>query len=226
MRLGWLQECGAAGSPLPWPERWARSSPPELAALWRSLPPSSLGPPLRLPVRSGLAPRWQRPGLLLLGDAAHPMSPLRAQGLNMALRDALVAAEELLAVLRTEGAGVDTGSPDAGDKDRDAGAAHGDGAAGWSSGPATPAPTAAAITGRRERLQKLDQALVAVAEMRLPEIRVVQALQRQELGRGELLRRQSWLRRLLASTAPISGPLLSRRWQAGQPTLRAGLPLP
>jgi len=226
VRLGWLQERGTPGSPLPWPERWARSSPPELAALWRSLPPSSLGPPLRLPVRSGLAPRWQRPGLLLLGDAAHPMSPLRAQGLNMALRDALVAAEELLAVLRTEGAGVDTGSPDAGDKDRDAGAAHGDGAAGWSSGPATPAPTAAAITGRRERLQKLDQALVAVAEMRLPEIRVVQALQRQELGRGELLRRQAWLRRLLASTAPISGPLLSRRWQAGQPTLRAGLPLP
>jgi 2-polyprenyl-6-methoxyphenol hydroxylase-like FAD-dependent oxidoreductase len=66
--------------------------------------------PLRLPVRVGLAPRWHRPGLLLLGDAAHPMSPLRAQGLNMALRDAVLAAAELApalmeadAVVRTAG---------------------------------------------------------------------------------------------------------------------------
>ncbi|MFM2122658.1 MAG: hypothetical protein RLZZ589_1095, partial [Cyanobacteriota bacterium] len=35
-------------------------------------------------------------GLLLLGDAAHPMSPIRAQGINQALRDSLVAARELL----------------------------------------------------------------------------------------------------------------------------------
>jgi 2-polyprenyl-6-methoxyphenol hydroxylase-like FAD-dependent oxidoreductase len=189
VRLGWLQERGAAGSPIPWPERWARSAPPELAALWRSLPTNSLGPPLRLAVRSGLAPRWQRPGLLLLGDAAHPMSPLRAQGLNMALRDAFVTAERLLPLLSGEGG------------------------------------TGEEIPKRREHLQRLDQALVAVAEARLPEIRAVQALQRQELGRGELLRGQPWIRRLLAATAPVSGPLLSRRWQAGQPTLRTGLPL-
>ena len=190
VRLGWLQERGAAGSPVPWPERWARSAPPELAALWRSLPTTSLGPPLRLTLRSGLAPRWQRPGLLLLGDAAHPMSPLRAQGLNMALRDALVAAERLLPVLSGEGGAAE------------------------------------ANPGLHEFRQQLDQALVAIAEARQPEIRAVQALQRQELGRGELLRRQPWLRRLLAATASVSGPLLSRRWQAGQPTLRTGLPLP
>jgi 2-polyprenyl-6-methoxyphenol hydroxylase-like FAD-dependent oxidoreductase len=198
VRLGWLQERGAAGSPVPWPERWARSAPPELAALWRSMPTTSLGPPLRLAVRSGLAPRWQRPGLLLLGDAAHPMSPLRAQGLNMALRDALVAAERLLPML---GGGEGRAPEDAG-------------------------RTSEEIPGQRERLLHLDQALVEIAEARLPEIRVVQALQRQELGRGELLRRQAWLRRLLAATASVSGPLLSRRWQAGQPTLRTGLPLP
>ncbi|MEA5414995.1 FAD-dependent monooxygenase, partial [Synechococcus sp. BA-132 BA5] len=57
--------------------------------------------PVRLPVRVGLCPRWQRPGLLLLGDAAHPMSPLRAQGINMALRDALVAASHLGPALLT-----------------------------------------------------------------------------------------------------------------------------
>jgi 2-polyprenyl-6-methoxyphenol hydroxylase-like FAD-dependent oxidoreductase len=197
VRLGWLQERGAAGSPLPWPERWARSAPAELAALWRSLPTVSLAPPLRLAVRSGLVPRWQRPGLLLLGDAAHPMSPLRAQGLNMALRDALVAAERLLPLL-----GGGEGAPPA------------------------PARAAEEIPGQRERLLHLDQALVEIAEARLPEIRVMQALQRQELGRGELLRGQPWLRHLLAATAPVSGPLLSRRWQSGQPTLRTGLPLP
>ena len=44
-----------------------------------------------------MAERWQQPGLLLLGDAAHPMSPIRAQGINVALRDSVVAAEALLA---------------------------------------------------------------------------------------------------------------------------------
>ena len=208
VRVGWLQERGAPGSPLPWPERWARSAPAELAALWRSLPSNSVGPPLRLAVRSGLAPRWQRPGLLLLGDAAHPMSPLRAQGLNMALRDALVAAERLLPFLSGEGV------------------ADGDGLPSTDAGRVAPARAAEEISGRQKFLQQLDQALVGVAEARLPEIRAVQALQRQELGRGELLRRQAWLRRLLAATAAVSGPLLSRRWQAGQPTLRKGLPLP
>jgi 2-polyprenyl-6-methoxyphenol hydroxylase-like FAD-dependent oxidoreductase len=217
VRLGWLQERGAAGSSVPWPERWARSAPPELAALWRSLPTTSVGPPLRLSLRSGLAPRWERPGLLLLGDAAHPMSPLRAQGLNMALRDALVAAERLLPLLSTGGgAGGDEAS--CGDECGDAIAI---GAGRMAAGPAAEEPPR-----RREFQEQLDQALVAIAEARLVEIRAVQALQRQELGRGELLRRQAWLRRLLAATANVSGPLLSRRWQAGQPTLRTGLPLP
>jgi len=217
VRLGWLQERGAAGSPVPWPERWARSAPPELAALWRSMPTTSVGPPLRLSLRSGLAPRWERPGLLLLGDAAHPMSPLRAQGLNMALRDALVAAERLLPLLSTGGgAGGDQAS--CGDECGDAIAI---GAGRMAAGSAAEDPPR-----RREFQEQLDQALVAIAEARLVEIRAVQALQRQELGRGELLRRQAWLRRLLAATASVSGPLLSRRWQAGQPTLRTGLPLP
>lgn len=217
VRLGWLQERGAAGSPVPWPERWARSAPPELAALWSSLPTTSVGPPLRLSLRSGLAPRWQRPGLLLLGDAAHPMSPLRAQGLNMALRDALVAAERLLPLL-SAGGGAGGDEATCGDECGDEIAV--------GAGRMAPGPAAEEPPQRRAFQEQLDQALVAIAEARLPEIRAVQALQRQELGRGELLRRQPWLRRLLAASVSVSGPLLSRRWQAGQPTLRTGLPLP
>jgi 2-polyprenyl-6-methoxyphenol hydroxylase-like FAD-dependent oxidoreductase len=48
--------------------------------------------PLRVSVQAGIAPQWHKPGVLLLGDAAHPMSPVRAQGINMALRDSVVAA--------------------------------------------------------------------------------------------------------------------------------------
>lgn len=61
------------------------------------------GPSL-LDVIVGRCPRWHSPGLLLLGDAAHPMSPVRAQGINMALRDAIVAANHLVPALR---AGLD-----------------------------------------------------------------------------------------------------------------------
>ena len=192
LRLGWLLEGGAEdGDSDPaigtdWREAWARLSPPELAALWRVLPAQVIPEPVRVPIQPALATRWQKPGLLLLGDAAHPMSPLRAQGLNMALRDAVVAGERLLPLLQPEA---------------------------W---------TAASPGDRQARL---DQALVAVEWARRPEIVRIQALQREELDRALLLRRSAPLRRLLAATAPLCGPLLSRRWQAGQPTLRRGLPL-
>jgi 2-polyprenyl-6-methoxyphenol hydroxylase-like FAD-dependent oxidoreductase len=63
------------------------------------------GPSL-LDVVVGRCPRWHAPGLLLLGDAAHPMSPIRAQGINLALRDAAVAANHLVPAIRA-GGGVD-----------------------------------------------------------------------------------------------------------------------
>jgi 2-polyprenyl-6-methoxyphenol hydroxylase-like FAD-dependent oxidoreductase len=56
--------------------------------------------PIRLNVLVGRCRTWTRPGLLLLGDAAHPMSPVRAQGINLALRDAVVAANHLVPVFR------------------------------------------------------------------------------------------------------------------------------
>ena len=42
---------------------------------------------------------WTTPGTLLLGDAAHTMSPVAAQGLNLAIRDSIVAANHLIPVL-------------------------------------------------------------------------------------------------------------------------------
>jgi len=64
---------------------------------------SALDGPTLLDVVVGRCPRWHAPGLLLLGDAAHPMSPIRAQGINMALRDAVVAANHLVPALRDGG---------------------------------------------------------------------------------------------------------------------------
>lgn len=61
-----------------------------------------VGPSL-LDVIVGRCPRWHAPGVLLLGDAAHPMSPIRAQGINMALRDAVVAANHLVPALSDGG---------------------------------------------------------------------------------------------------------------------------
>lgn len=52
--------------------------------------------PTTLKVLFGRCPQWSSSRALLLGDAAHPMSPVRAQGINLALRDAIVAANHLV----------------------------------------------------------------------------------------------------------------------------------
>jgi 2-polyprenyl-6-methoxyphenol hydroxylase-like FAD-dependent oxidoreductase len=43
--------------------------------------------------------KWWRPGLLCIGDAAHAMSPIGGVGINMAVQDAVAAANRLAAPL-------------------------------------------------------------------------------------------------------------------------------
>jgi len=44
--------------------------------------------------------RWWAPGVLFIGDAAHTMSPIGGQGLSVAVRDAIVAANHLIRASR------------------------------------------------------------------------------------------------------------------------------
>jgi 2-polyprenyl-6-methoxyphenol hydroxylase-like FAD-dependent oxidoreductase len=48
-----------------------------------------------LSVESSRCPQWFKPGLLLIGDAAHVMSPIGGVGINYAIQDAVIAANIL-----------------------------------------------------------------------------------------------------------------------------------
>jgi 2-polyprenyl-6-methoxyphenol hydroxylase-like FAD-dependent oxidoreductase len=100
-QIAWMLPKGS------WPEMKQRDWLAELAAL---MPPETaehllatrdaIEGPLLLDVIVGRCPTWHAPGVLLIGDAAHPMSPIRAQGINMALRDAIVTANHLVPAIR------------------------------------------------------------------------------------------------------------------------------
>ena len=51
--------------------------------------------------------RWWRPGLLCIGDAAHAMSPIGGVGVNLAIQDAVAAANRLVGPLRTGQVGIE-----------------------------------------------------------------------------------------------------------------------
>ena len=68
--------------------------------------------PFLLQSLSDRVEHWSARGALLIGDAAHTMSPVGGQGVNIALRDAIVAANHLVPVLR----GTATPDPEAIDR--------------------------------------------------------------------------------------------------------------
>ncbi|MBD2496698.1 FAD-dependent monooxygenase [Nostoc sp. FACHB-280] len=100
LQLGWSLGEGAGSDwrQVDWPKMLVSVSPPGIAEQIKQNQ-HTIERPVLLSVVVGRCPRWYVPGLLLLGDAAHPMSPIRAQGINMALRDVIVAANHLVPVL-------------------------------------------------------------------------------------------------------------------------------
>jgi 2-polyprenyl-6-methoxyphenol hydroxylase-like FAD-dependent oxidoreductase len=52
--------------------------------------------------------QWYRPGLLCIGDAAHAMSPVGGVGINLAVQDAVAAANILYEPLRSGRVGEDS----------------------------------------------------------------------------------------------------------------------
>jgi 2-polyprenyl-6-methoxyphenol hydroxylase-like FAD-dependent oxidoreductase len=100
LQIGWALHEGFSfdWKQIDWSKMLASVSPPWLAEHLQKNA-DKIDRPVLLSVVVGLCPRWYTSGLLLLGDAVHPMSPVRAQGINMALRDVIVAANYLVPLL-------------------------------------------------------------------------------------------------------------------------------
>ncbi len=108
LQIGWIIDKGLFGDLRRrgvegWLEQMADHVSPDLAAHLRAST-GAITSPFLLDVACDRTERWSQPGLLLLGDAAHTMSPVGAQGINLALRDAVVAANHLGPLLSTGGA--------------------------------------------------------------------------------------------------------------------------
>ncbi|MGL6342570.1 MAG: FAD-dependent monooxygenase [Waterburya sp.] len=101
LQLGWSlhKDNPIEWQQINWAEKFASTSPKWLAEYFQQHS-ELIERPTLLSVTVGRCSRWHIPGLLLLGDAAHPMSPIRAQGINMALRDAIVATNHLIPLLK------------------------------------------------------------------------------------------------------------------------------
>ncbi len=84
-----------------WQQKIIDHSPHWLAQVLKTQSDPAVWKPTLFSVAVALAPQWSKPGFLLLGDAAHPMSPVRAQGINMAFRDAIVAANHLVPLFKS-----------------------------------------------------------------------------------------------------------------------------
>jgi 2-polyprenyl-6-methoxyphenol hydroxylase-like FAD-dependent oxidoreductase len=104
VQVGWIIFKGGFGAlrrrGMPqWVEEMAHQTSPDLAAHFRRHR-DQITHPFLLDTASDRVRTWSAPGMLLLGDAAHTMSPVGGQGINVGLRDTIVAANHLLPALR------------------------------------------------------------------------------------------------------------------------------
>ena len=88
-----------------WAEKMAEQVSPDLSALLLDHA-DSVEKPILLSAEADHVRSWSIPGALLLGDAAHSMSPVGGQGVNIALRDTIVAANHLIPALRSNDPGT------------------------------------------------------------------------------------------------------------------------
>ena len=103
LQLGWVILKGTFGELRnkgieAWIEEMARHVSPDLASHLRTHSDAAEKPFL-LDTVSDCVNGWSQPGVLLIGDAAHTMSPVGGQGVNIALRDAVVTANYLVPIL-------------------------------------------------------------------------------------------------------------------------------
>ncbi len=103
LQLGWVILKGTFGQLKGlgiehWVEEMANHVSPDFAEHLRAHR-DSVQKPFLLSAVSDCVERWSKPGLLVIGDAAHTMSPVGGQGVNIALRDVIVAANHLVPVL-------------------------------------------------------------------------------------------------------------------------------
>lgn len=103
LQLGWVILKGTFGELRnkgieAWIEEMARHVSPDLASHLRNHSDAAEKPFL-LDTVSDCVNGWSQPGVLLIGDAAHTMSPVGGQGVNIALRDAVVTANYLVPIL-------------------------------------------------------------------------------------------------------------------------------
>ena len=85
-----------------WREQGLAAWHEEAAALWPDAAPllthiSDAGILMQASYRDAVLKRWQRAPVVLIGDAAHAMSPQLGQGVNMALMDAMALRDALRA---------------------------------------------------------------------------------------------------------------------------------
>jgi 2-polyprenyl-6-methoxyphenol hydroxylase-like FAD-dependent oxidoreductase len=104
LQIAWVIRKGSFGQlrsrgPEQWVREMAAHVSPDLADHFRAHA-GEITRPFLLDAETDRVVGWSRRGALVIGDAAHTMSPVGAQGINVALRDAVVAANHLVPALQ------------------------------------------------------------------------------------------------------------------------------